>query len=167
MARMNTRLLDAGDTFPSLTIQTVDGRAMAIPGDLPLPFNVVLVSRGSWCPFCNAQLRSFQAGLGKLAEEGIGVVSFSTDPLDKAAGVVAEHHLTFPVGYGVALGEVATALGVFFDPEPGFTQPYLQSSGFVLAPGGKVLLASYSTGPIGRLVWQDVIGFVQYVKSHS
>jgi len=35
----------------------------------------------------------------------------------------------------------------------------------VLDPDGKVITAVYSSGAIGRLVAEDVIGFVRYVKS--
>ncbi len=37
----------------------------------------------------------------------------------------------------------------------------------MLGPGGTVLLAVYSSGAIGRLVWQDVLGFVKYLQSQS
>ena len=136
-----------------------------MPSGLTQPFNVVLVNRGSWCPFCIAQLEAFQAGLPRLEAEGIGVVAFSADPLEKPRGVVADNHLTFPVGYGASVERTAQLLGTFYDPTPSHTTPYLQSTGFVLAPGGKVLTSVYSSGAIGRLVWQDVLGMVQYLKS--
>ena len=80
MARKtNAQLLDTGDTFPGLELALTDGRRLRPPADLTQPFNVVLVNRGAWCPFCTTQLKGFQAGLSKLAQEGIGVVSFSTD----------------------------------------------------------------------------------------
>ena len=165
--KLDSRLLDSGDAFPSLDLDLVTGGTLTLPTGLTHPFNVVLVNRGSWCPFCIAQLKAFQAGLPKLEAEGIGVVAFSADPLDKARGVVADHQLTFPVGYGASVERTASALGTFYDPSPSHTTPYLQSTGFVLAPGGKVVTSVYSSGAIGRLVWQDVLGLVQYIKSHS
>jgi hypothetical protein len=33
-------------------------------------FGVVLFYRGSWCPYCNAQLRAFQRATAGLAEVG-------------------------------------------------------------------------------------------------
>jgi len=168
MARKtNARLLDAGDTFPSLELSLTNGKRLRLPTDLTQPFNVVLVNRGSWCPFCMTQLKAFQAGLSKLTQEGIGVVSLSADPEEKALAVVAEHKLEFPVGYGASVDAVAETLGVYYDPKPAHTTPHLHSAGFVLGPGAKVLNALYSSGAIGRLAWQDVLGLVQYVKSHS
>jgi len=37
----------------------------------------------------------------------------------------------------------------------------------LLAPDGKILNAVYSSGPIGRLVAEDVIGMVTYLKSQA
>ncbi len=165
--KLDSRLLDSGDAFPSLDLDLVTGGKLTLPTGLTRPFNVVLVNRGSWCPFCIAQLKAFQSGLSKLEAEGIGVVAFSADPLDKARGVAADNQLTFPVGYGASVERTASVLGTFYDPAPSHTTPYLQSTGFVLAPGGKVLTSVYSSGAIGRLVWQDVLGLVQYIKSHS
>jgi len=42
---------------------------------------------------------------------------------------------------------------------------YLQSTGFVLDPHGKVVV--YSSGAIGRLAPDDVAGLVRYVREHT
>lgn len=44
---------------------------------------------------------------------------------------------------------------------------YLHSTGFVLDPEGKVVVAVHSTGAIGRLVPEDVAGLIRYVKEHA
>lgn len=168
MARKETsRPLDTGDLFPSLQLTLTDGSRLQLPADLRQPFNVVLVNRGAFCPFCTAQLRAFQTGLPRLSRAGIGVVSLSADPLELARGVVAEHGLSFPVSYGASVAEIAEVLGVYYEPRPPQAQPYLQSAGFVLGPDRKVLTAVYSSGAIGRLVWQDVLGFVEYLQAHA
>ena len=168
MARKSdARLLDAGDPFPPLELTLTDGRHLVLPIDLGQPYNAVLVNRGSWCPYCVTQLTGFQAGLTRLAQAGIGVVSLSADPQEKAAAMVSDQKLEFPVAFGASVRGVAEVLGVYYDPHPTDKAPYLQSAGFVLGPGENVLTAVYSTGAIGRLVWQDVLGFVQYLKSHS
>ena len=140
MARKaNAPLLDAGDLFPVLELTLTDGTHLSLPTDLSRPYNVMLVNRGAWCPFCVTQLRTFQSGLAKLAEEGIGVVSLSSDSRDQASAVVAEQRLEFPVAYGASVDLVAGALGVYYDPHPAHAPPHLQSAGFVLGPGGSVL----------------------------
>jgi len=165
--KSNAPFLDAGDPFPTLELNLTDGRRLVLPDDLSRPYNVVLVNRGSWCPYCVAQLQGFQSGLTQLVEEGIGVVSLSADPRDRATALVAEHRLQFPVGYGASVDRVAEALGTYYQPRPPEGAPYLQSAGFVLGPGGTVLLAMYSSGAIGRLVWRDVLGLVNYIRAHG
>jgi peroxiredoxin len=163
----NAPLLDAGDRFPALELTLTDGRQLSLPAGLEGPYNVILVNRGAWCPFCMGQLRAFQAGLAKLAEEGIAVISLSADPRDQALAVVAEHGLQFPVAYGASVDGLAEALGVYYELRSPHRAAHLHSAGFVLGPGGTVLLAVYSSGAIGRLVWQDVLGLVKYLRSHS
>jgi peroxiredoxin len=168
MARKpNAPVLDAGDPFPVLELTLTDGSNLTLPAGLSRPYNVVLVNRGAWCPYCVAQLKAFQAGLPTLEGEGIGVLSLSAEPRDRALAMVTEHHLQFPVACGVSVDAVAAALGLYYEPGPAEHAPHLQSAAFVLGPDRRVLLAMYSSGAVGRLVWQDVLGYVRYLRSHS
>ncbi len=128
---------------------------------------MVLFNRGHWCPYCVAQLKSFESGLEKLTAEGIGVISASADRIEHARETQKRTGATFPIAYGLPAFETAEILGAFYDPAPSQTAPYIQSTGFLLAPGGRVVASVYSSGAIGRLVWQDVIGLVRYIKEHS
>ena len=156
--------LDTGDPFPEMTLSLTDGRKIQLPNDIDHAFQVVLFYRGHWCPYCQAQLKSYQAGLSKLEAAGIGVVAASVDDREHAASTVESLGLTFPVAYGLPVTETARAVGAFYDDAPSHTAPYLQSTGFVLGPDRRILLAVYSSGAIGRLGWQDVIGMVEYAK---
>jgi peroxiredoxin len=122
-----------------------------------------LIYRGSWCPYCNAQLAAFARAADAFAELGIKVVALSVDDEATSTGLAAARRLNFPVGYGADADAVAAATGAYVNESP----RYLQSTGFVLDPRGKVLTAVYSSGAIGRLVADDVAGFIRYVKSHS
>jgi len=167
MARQpNAPFLDVGDRFPALELILTNGKHLTLPEDLSRPYNVVLVNRGAWCPYCVAQLKSFQSGVAKLADEDIGVVSLSATPHDQALALEAEQRIQFPLAYGVSVDAVAQALGVYYEPGTRDRAPYLHSAGFVLGPGGRVVVAVYSSGAIGRLAWQDVLGYVRYLRSH-
>lgn len=108
-------------------------------------------------------MAAFEKAGPRLEEEGIRVVAASTDPSDNAAETVLAHGLTFPVGYGLPLKETAAALGCFYEERRGV----LQSTGYVLKPDQTIVVAQYSSGPIGRLVWQDVLGLVQFYKKQT
>ncbi|KOV71354.1 MULTISPECIES: peroxiredoxin family protein [unclassified Streptomyces] len=155
-------LLNTGAVFPSLTVNVVGGDTLNIPEALAGSFGVVLFYRGSWCPYCTAQLRAFQRANDRFAQMGIKVVALSVDDEATTKDLVDKHKLTFPVGHSTDARAVAEATGAFVNDEP----VHLQSTGFVLAPDGTVITAVYSTGAIGRLVPEDVLGLVSYIKEH-
>jgi peroxiredoxin len=155
-------LLHSGDTFPELTLTVPGGQAFKVPETFAGEFGVMLFYRGSWCPYCNAQLRAFQRASGTLADAGVQVAALSVDDEATTADLIAKHGLTFPVGYGADARAVADLTGAFVNPDP----VYLQSTGFVLDPRGKVVVSVYSSGAIGRLVPEDVAGLVRYVREH-
>ena len=65
------------------------------------------------------------------------------------------------MGHSANAEKVASITGAYTNYSP----RYLQTTDFLLAPDGKILNAVYSSGPIGRLVAEDVIGMVTYLKS--
>jgi peroxiredoxin len=156
-------LLNPGDHFPPITITPVDGDAIDLPDALAGHFAVILFNRGSWCPYCNAQLRAFQRNVEKLDGLGIKVVSLSVDDEATTRELIAKHGLTFPVGHSADAAAIREATGAFVNPDP----VYVQATGFVLDPDGNVIVSVYSSGAIGRLMPEDVAGLVDYVKSHQ
>lgn len=155
--------LENGHPFPSLQLPQVGGGTLSLPDDLAGDFGAVLVYRGAWCPYCNAQLAAFSRAQDDLAAAGIKVVALSVDDEPTTAGLVEKRRLRFPVAYGADADTVSETLGTYINDEP----RYLQSTGFVLAPDGTVVTAVYSSGAIGRLVPDDVIGLVRHLKEHS
>ncbi|HTU76039.1 MAG TPA: redoxin domain-containing protein [Trebonia sp.] len=156
-------LLQPGDTFPELPLALPGGQVATVPEVFGDDFGVLLIYRGSWCPYCNAQLRAFQRATGTLAEVGVRVAALSVDDEATTAALIAKHGLTFPVGFGADAPAVAELTGAFVNPDP----VYLQSTGFVLSPAGKVIVSVYSSGAIGRLVPEDVAGLIRYVREHA
>jgi peroxiredoxin len=156
-------LLSPGDSFPALTLTPPGGPALTLPDALAGDFGVVLFFRGAWCPYCNAQLRAFQRASDSLTQTGIKVAALSVDDEPTTAELIAKHGLTFPVGHSADPAAVADLTGAFVNPDPVF----LQSTGFVLNPEGKVVVSVYSSGAIGRLVPDDVLGLVRYLREHA
>jgi peroxiredoxin len=156
-------LLRPGDPFPELMISTIGGRALTLPDAFAGGFAVVLFYRGAWCPYCNAQLRAFERASQALADAGIRVAALSVDDEETTAALAKKHKLTFPLGYGADAPAVAARTGAFVNPD----SVYLQSTGFVLDPAGKVVVSVYSSGAIGRLMPDDIVGLVRYLREHS
>lgn len=155
--------LQNGQAFPAFDVPTTGGRTINIPQSLEGAYGVVLIYRGAWCPYCQAQLAGFQRASEKLAEAGIKVVALSVDDEATTIGTIEKFKLAFSVGHSADAEKVASVTGAYTNESP----RYLQTTGFLLAPDSKILNAVYSSGPIGRLVAEDVIGMVTYLKSKS
>ena len=155
--------LENGQAFPALQLPKVGGGTLSLPDDLSGGFGVVLVFRGAWCPYCKGQLAAFSRAKDSLDGVGIRVAALSVDDEQPSAALVAKLRLTFPVAHSADADQVAAQLGCYVNDEP----RYLQSSGFVLAPDATVITAVYSSGAIGRLVPEDVVGMVKYLKDHA
>jgi peroxiredoxin len=84
-------LLKPDDPFAELTITTADDQTLTLPGAFAGDFSVVLLYRGAWCPYCNAQLRAFERAGQALAGNGIRVAALSSDGRDATAALVARH----------------------------------------------------------------------------
>jgi peroxiredoxin len=152
-------LLSPGDPFPTLELTQPGGQTLTLPDAFAGSFGVVLFYRGSWCPYCNAQLRAFQRVGERLAETGTKIAALSVDDEGTTTELIAKLGLTFPIGHSADAAAISAATGAFVNPEP----TYLESTGFVLDPTGNVLVSVYSSGAIGRLVPEDVIGLVRYL----
>jgi peroxiredoxin len=156
-------LLSPGDQFPALTVTLAGGGTLQLPDALAGHFGVILLYRGSWCPYCNAQLGVFQRAHDALAAVDARVVALSVDDEATTQAFIAKHGLQFPVGHSADPRAVAAATGAFVNDDP----LYLQSTGFVLDLTGRVIVSVYSSGAIGRLVPDDVTGLVRYIREHA
>ncbi|MGQ4810457.1 hypothetical protein NKDENANG_03926 [Candidatus Entotheonellaceae bacterium PAL068K] len=84
----------------------------------------------------------------------------SVDTEEEAQKTIAECGINFPVGYGADCKAVSELTGCFYEER----RWILHSTGYVLRPDSTIAVCVYSTGPIGRLVWQDVLNLVQFYK---
>jgi hypothetical protein len=82
-------------------------------------------------------------------------VAPSVDDEATTRDLIARYGLRFPVGHSADAAAVADATGAFVNPGP----PFLQSTGFVLAP-----TAGSSSAPSGGSYPQDVIGLIGYLR---
>lgn len=106
-------------------------------------------------------MADYQAKLAEFKTRDISVIALSVDPVEKAREVVQESKLEFPVAYGLKVPEDAERVGAWWDDK----RPMVQPSEFILSRSGKVVSATYSTGPIGRLNADDVVRLLQIIDS--
>ena len=105
-------------------------------------------------------MADFEEHLGALREIGAAVYALSVDPKDEAQKTVERHGLEYPVGFGLDGDEVVEKTGAYRDEEAG----HLQATSFILRDG-RVMHATYSSGPLGRLRAENVVGFIRHAES--
>jgi len=158
MEQTEKRKLDSGDLFPRMEIRFTDGNYMTIPDMLKGSWTVLLVYRGGWWPHCRQQLADFQSRISDFDQIKIKVIGASADSLEDAQKSVERKRLTFPIAYGLDARAFAAMTGAFFDD----VRAFIQATGFILRPDGKVDEAVYSTGRIGRFVPADTLSIIEY-----
>lgn len=155
--------LHNGEVFPAIELPQVGGGVLDLPADLAGRWGVVLVYRGSWCPFCNEQLAAFVAAAADLANAELEVVAFSVDDEGATAAFAAKHGIRFVLGHSADVGKIVEAVGAYETTHPERGR-FLENTGFVLAPDGSVVNALYSSRAIGRLMPGDVIRLVSFLR---
>lgn len=93
-------------------------------------------------------------------QEDVGLLALSVDPLEKATETVEELKLDFPVAYGLVVPKDADPIGAFWEERRGI----FHATNFILDSDKKVVQASYSTGPVGRIVAEDALSHIQFQK---
>jgi peroxiredoxin len=151
-------LLQNGQRFPTLRVLVAADNELLLPDALAGSYGAVLIYRGSWCPYCLAQLAAFNRAHTKLVDANVKVVALSVDDEATTRATIDKYKLQYQVGHSADADAVAALVGSYTNEHP----KYLQSTGFVLAPDGALVCAVYSSGAIGRLVPDDVAGLVAY-----
>ena len=98
-----------------------------------------------------------------LAELGVSVFAGSVD--DEASTLEITTDINYPVAYGMSR-ETGEQFGAWWDEERHFIQP----SEFFMKSDGKVLAATYSNSPIGRMEPEDAVALARFlikgIKDH-
>jgi len=103
-------------------------------------------------------LAAFSELKGEFDGLDVGVLAASVDGRDKAAEV--QDGLEFPIAYGITKDQ-AGSIGSWWEDRRSIIQP----SEFILSGSGKVVSATYSSGPIGRLMPDDAIKLIRFLES--
>ena len=105
-------------------------------------------------------MADFQNRYEEFAEREARIFALSVDDHEDARAMVKDQGLIYAVGYGVDAREVSARTGAFYQGEKNF----LHASGYLLNRKGKVIVAAYSTGAIGRLVPQDCLDLIDHLE---
>ncbi len=88
------------------------------------------------------------------------VYAASVDDVEKASEIAS--NLSYPVGHGITRAD-ADKLGSWWEDRRSIIQP----SEFIVGADGKVILSTYSSGPIGRMLATDAVKMINMYESRK
>ncbi len=155
------RAKQVGDKAPAIVLPDAHGKTFDVAVLLAKGPVVVTFYRGGWCPYCNLELKAYQAVLSRIAAAGASLVAISPERPDETVSTAEKNELTFPV-----LSDVGHYVGKAFGLVYAFTDE-LRSvyDGFKLDIPGKngtpddwslPLSATYVVGADGVILFADV-----------
>ena len=98
---------------PDFALPDAQGKPVAMSELLRLGPVVVTFYRGGWCPYCNIQLRAYQAVLPEITALGARLVAISPQLPDGSLATATKNELTFDVLSDVG-NEVARSFGLVY-----------------------------------------------------
>ena len=162
--------LFAGQAFPKTNVAALGGGTLTLGTPQgTADWQLVVVYRGLHCPLCKTYLARLEELQGRFAELGVSVVAVSGDPLEKAEAMKAEKGLTFPMGYGLSIAQMA-ALGLYIsDPRsPQETdQPFPEPGLFVINDKGNIQILDISNAPFARPDLGSVLGGIKFIREND
>lgn len=105
----------------------------------------------------------YQSHIEEFKKENVDIIALSVDPLDKAKETVDKLKLTFPVACGLQVPSDADKVGAFWEER----RKIIHATNFIIDSDKKVVDASYSIGPIGRIIAADAVSHVQFFKKRK
>ena len=149
-----------GDQAPNIVLPDVHGQPFEVTRLLAKGPVIVTFYRGGWCPYCNLELKAYQAVLPRIAAAGASLVAISPEKPDDTVSTTEKNALTFPV-----LSDVGHQVGKAFGLVYSFTDELRTVyDGFKLDIPDKngtpddwslPLAATYVIGTDGRILFAD------------
>jgi peroxiredoxin len=110
------RAKQVGDLAPPVRLRDQHGADFDISSLLAKGPVIVTFYRGGWCPFCNLELKAYQALLPRIAASGASLVAISPEKPDSTASTAEMNAVTFPI-----LSDIGQRVGKAFGVVYAFT----------------------------------------------
>jgi peroxiredoxin len=108
--------LQPGAKAPPVILPDQHGERFDIATLLATGPVVVTFYRGGWCPYCNLELKAYQALLPRLLAAGASLVAISPEKPEDTATTAEKNELAFPV-----LSDIGQSVGRAFGVTYAFT----------------------------------------------
>ena len=174
--------LTVGDMAPDFELPDATGKQVRLSELLKQGPVVINFYRGEWCPYCNLELRAFQALLPEFKQAGASLVAVSPELPDHSLSVSEKHSLEFAVLSDVG-NRVSRQYGLVFTLDESLRPIYKNfgidvsaSNGdesyelplpatYVIEPSGQIRYAFAEADYTQRAEPQDVLAVVRELAS--
>jgi peroxiredoxin len=112
-----------GDRFPDFALPNVVGNAISSQDLLRMGPLVVSFYRGGWCPYCNLELRAYQAILPEIRDLGADFVAISPQQPDESLTMAAKSNLNYEILCDTG-NSLAEHLGLMYELPAGVVDLY-------------------------------------------
>jgi len=175
------KAVGTGDDAPGFSLPDVRGNRVSLPDLLQRGPVVVTFYRGGWCPYCNIQLRAYQAILPEMAALGARLVAISPQLPDGSLTTAQTNALTFDV-LSDAGNAVARRFGLVYALPEDLREalrvsnkalPAINGDGswelpvpatYVIAPDGHIALASIEVDYRKRLEPEAILAALKSLR---
>ena len=128
--KIEEKSIKLGEIMPEFLLPNVKNEIINSNEILKNGKMIIAFYRGSWCPYCNLELKMLQDHLPKIKHKNATLVAISPQSPDNSLTVVEKHNLTFEVLTDTD-NLFAKQLGISFELQD-FVLPYYQALGIDL-----------------------------------
>lgn len=156
--------LTPGERLPDVTVPKLGGGEMRL--GVPMDDNdwqMVVVYRGKHCPICKTYLAELERLAPEFAKTGVGIVTVSSDPENRARSFTDEIGVSFPVGYDLTVDQMRE-LGLYVSEprsEKETDRLFAEPGVFVINADGLLQVVDISNAPFAR---PDLAGLAKGLK---
>ena len=97
MKNIEEKSIKLNEIIPSFSLPNAKNEIINSKKILKRGKMIVAFYRGSWCPYCNLELKTLQDNLTKINDKKASLVAISPQSPDNSLTIIEKHNLTFEV----------------------------------------------------------------------
>ncbi|SDJ60012.1 peroxiredoxin-like family protein [Chryseobacterium jejuense] len=133
--RMEENSIQIGNQMPEFSLPNALGKIINSEDIIKNGKIILAFYRGSWCPYCNLELKSLQDNLSRIKNKGATLIAVSPQSPDHSLSMTEKNNLEFEVLTDID-NNFAKKLGIDFQLQD-FVLPYYNGLGIHLSDFNK------------------------------
>ena len=180
-SNIEEKVIKVGKKMPDVTLTNAHGKKVKMSDLRKKGPVIVTFYRGSWCPYCNAQLSNFQQNLGEFQKKGAQLVAVTPEKPDMSVLLAENKKLDFEIlhdkdnkfaaklglvfGVSKELKEIYQKFGIDLEKSQGNTEWKLPiPATFIIGKDGKIIYEFVNSDYTQRASAEDVIAALEQVN---